>query len=181
MSWGITSAGMRTRSRNAASNDAMIMNQPPPMPARQLNLEDESHLHLLSVFHFVMGGLYALGIGFIALHFFIMRMVMTMPQGPRASTSIGIPATAPPPAMPPEIMNIMIVFYIVMGLIIAALATGNILAGVWLRKRVQHTLTFVIAAINCAFFPFGTVLGVFTIIVLQRATVKMTYAANTRV
>jgi hypothetical protein len=27
----------------------MTMNQPPPMPARQLNLEDESHLHLLSV------------------------------------------------------------------------------------------------------------------------------------
>jgi hypothetical protein len=65
----------------------MTFNQPPPMPARQLNLEDESHLHLLSVFHFVMGGLYTLGIGFIALHFFIMWMVMKMP---------------------PEIMNIMI-------------------------------------------------------------------------
>lgn len=164
-----------------AWNKAMLMNQPPPMPARQLNLEDESHLHLLSVFHFVMGGLYALGIGFIALHFLIMRMVMTMPQGPRASTSIGIPATPPPPVMPPEIMTIMIVFYIVAALIVASLATGNILAGVWLKKRIQHTMTFVVAAINCAFFPFGTVLGVFTIIVLQRPTVKMTYAANTRI
>lgn len=46
------------------------------MLARQLNLEGESHLHLFSVFHFVMGGLYALGIGVIALHFFIMWMVM---------------------------------------------------------------------------------------------------------
>lgn len=151
------------------------------MPARQLNLEDESHLHLLSVFHFVMGGLYTLGIGFIALHFLMMRLFMTMPQGPRASTSIGIPATPPPPVMPPEIMTIMIGFYIVAGLVIASLATGNILSGVWLRKRIQHTMTFVVAAINCAFFPFGTVLGVFTIIVLQRPTVKMTYAANTRI
>lgn len=63
--------------------------------------------------------------------------------------------------MPPEVMTIMIGFYIVAALIIAALATGNILAGVWLKKRIQHSLTFVIAAINCAFFPFGTVLSVF--------------------
>jgi hypothetical protein len=159
----------------------MTLNQPPPMPARQLNLEDESHLQLLSVFHFVMGGLYTLGIGFIALHFLMMRLFMTMPQTPQASTSVGIPSTPPPPVMPPEIMNIMIVFYIVAGLVVATLATGNVLAGVWLRKRIKHTMTFVVAAINCAFFPFGTVLGVFTIIVLQRPTVKMTYAANTRV
>jgi hypothetical protein len=138
----------------------MTFNQPPPMPARQLNLEDESHLHLLSVFHFVMGGLYALGIGFVALHFFIMRMMMKMP---------------------PEVVNTMTVFYIVATLIIAALATGNILAGIWLKKRVQHSLTIVVAAINCASFPLGTALGVFTIIVLQRPTVKMTYAANTRI
>ena len=159
----------------------MTLCQPPPMPARQINLEDESHLHLLSVFHFVMGGLYALGIGFVALHFLMMRLFMTMPQGPRASTSIGIPASPPPPVMPPEIMTIMIVFYIVAAIIIASLATGNILTGVWLKKRIQHTMTFVIAALNCAFFPFGTVLGVFTIIVLQRPTVKMTYAVNTRI
>lgn len=83
--------------------------------------------------------------------------------------------------MPLEVMNIMIGFYIVAALIIAALAIGNILAGVWIKKRIQHSLTFVVAAINCAFFPFGTVLGVFTIIVLSRMTVKMAYAANTRV
>lgn len=181
MSWGITSAGMRTRSRTAASNDAMTINQPPPMPAHQINPEDESHLHLLSVFHFVMGGLYTLGIGFIALHFFFMRMIMMMPQTPRTSTPVGIPTTPPPPVVPPEIMSLMLVFYILAALIIVSLATGNILAGVWLRRRVQHNLTFVIAAINCAFFPFGSMLGVFTIIVLQRPTVKMTYAANTRI
>jgi len=159
----------------------MTMHQPPPMPARQINLEDESHLNLLSVFHFVMGGLYTLGIGFVALHFLFMRMIMTMPQSVPASPPPGITTAPAPPGMPPEMMAILIVFYIVMGLVIAALATGNIIAGFWLRKRIQRTATFVVAAINCAVFPFGTVLGVFTIIVLQRVTVKMTYAANTRV
>jgi hypothetical protein len=159
----------------------MTMKQPPPMPVRQMTLEDESHLHLLSVFHFVMGGLYTLGIGFIAMHFLMMRMIMAMPQTVPTPAAPGLPATPPPPVMPPEVMTIMIVFYIVAALMIAALATGNILAGVWLRKRIQHTMTFVVAAINCAFFPFGTALGIFTIIVLQRSTVKMTYAAHTRV
>lgn len=161
----------------------MNIHQPPPMPARQLRLEDESHLHLLSVFHFVMGGLYVLGLGFIGLHFLFMRMIMAMPQSTPTtpgSTSVGLP-TSPPPVTPADMMPIMIGFYLVIGIVIAALATGNILAGIWLRKRIQHTLTFVVAAINCAFFPFGTVLGVFTIIVLSRATVKMTYAANTRI
>jgi hypothetical protein len=159
----------------------MTLHQPPPMPAHQINLEDESHLRLLSVFHFVMGGLYTLGIGFIALHFFFMRMIMMMPQSVAHSAPPGISTTPTPPAMPQEAMIFLIGFYIVMGLIIAALAAGNILAGVWLRKRIQHSLTFVVAAINCAVFPFGTVLGVFTIIVLSRPTVKMTYAANIRV
>lgn len=167
--------------RIAASNDAMSMTQPPPMPPRQLNLEDESHLHLLSVFHFVMGGLYVLGLGVVGLHFLMMRMFMTLPHSAPVTVPAGGSPAPPSAAMPPEIMTIMIVFYIVAALVIASLATGNILAGFWLRKRVQHTLTFVVAAINCAFFPFGTVLGIFTIIVLQRATVKMTYAANTRI
>jgi hypothetical protein len=110
-------------------------------------------------------------------------MIMAMPQSTPTtpgSTSVALP-TSPPPVTPADMMPIMIGFYLVIGIVIAALATGNILAGIWLRKRIQHTLTFVVAAINCAFFPFGTVLGVFTIIVLSRATVKMTYAANTRI
>jgi hypothetical protein len=156
----------------------MTLSQPPPMPVRQINLEDESHLHLLSVFHFVMGGLYTLGIGFVALHFLFMRMIMLMPQPAPAPS---FPAAPSPPVTPADMMPILIGFYIVIALVIAALATGNILAGVWIRKRIRHSLTFVVAAINCAVFPFGTVLGVFTIIVLSRVTVKMSYAANTRV
>jgi hypothetical protein len=35
------------------------------------------------------------------------------------------------------------------------------------------------AAISCIFMPFGTVLGVFTIIVLLRPSVKELFAVNT--
>jgi hypothetical protein len=37
---------------------------------------------------------------------------------------------------------------------------------------VHYIFCLVIAAVECIFMPFGTVLGVFTIIVLQRPTVK---------
>ncbi len=35
-----------------------------------------------------------------------------------------------------------------------------------------RTFVIVIAALSCAFFPFGTVLGVFTIIILSKPEVK---------
>jgi hypothetical protein len=45
--------------------------------------------------------------------------------------------------------------------------TGRSLA---LRKR--YSFVFVMACVECLFIPFGTVLGVFTIIVLSRESVR---------
>ena len=36
----------------------------------------------------------------------------------------------------------------------------------------HYTFCFVMAALACAFFPFGTILGIFTIVVLVRPGVK---------
>ena len=47
-----------------------------------------------------------------------------------------------------------------------------LLAGRFLARRVHYTFCFVMAALACMFFPFGTVLGIFTIIVLSRTGVK---------
>ena len=46
------------------------------------------------------------------------------------------------------------------------------LAGWWLAKRKHYWFCFVVACLACAFSPLGTVLGVFTIIVLLRPSVK---------
>jgi hypothetical protein len=46
------------------------------------------------------------------------------------------------------------------------------LAGRFLRSRRHYMFCLVIAAIMCMMMPFGTVLGVFTIIVLMRPSVK---------
>jgi hypothetical protein len=53
-----------------------------------------------------------------------------------------------------------------------AFAALIFVAGRSLAARKRHVFCIVIAAICCAFFPFGTALGVFTILVLSRPAVK---------
>jgi len=58
------------------------------------------------------------------------------------------------------------------------LAVFIIIAGRCLAKRKHYMFCLVIAAISCIFMPFGTVLGVFTIIVLMRPSVKELFASD---
>lgn len=46
------------------------------------------------------------------------------------------------------------------------------LAGYFIRKRQHHTFCVVVGAVETVFIPFGTVLGVFTILLLMRPSVK---------
>jgi hypothetical protein len=166
-----------------------------------LNAQDEAHLKLISVFHYVLAGLYLLGIGFVILHFMIMSMVFRMAE----AESMKTPATpqvvvvepgsgieiAPeiPPApiapvspktnpFPKEFMPIMYGVYGFIGLFLVALCVCNIVSGLSIRKRKRRIFSFVIAGVNCMQFPFGTALGVFTFIVLSRESVKADYASR---
>ena len=49
------------------------------------------------------------------------------------------------------------------------------LAGRYLTQHRHYIFCLVMAALSCAFFPFGTVLGVFTIIVLQKDSVRQLF------
>lgn len=190
----------------------MNIQQPPPMPVARMTLEDESHLNLLAVFHYVVGGLCVLGIGFVILHFvmmtFFFQMASDMPSAaptaiaqieaqeelvPEAEPGIhesselpGIPeppppATAAPAAFrgfPKEMMAFFIVFYVAMGAFLAAIAAANFMSGRFIKKRKNKTFSLVVSGFNCLQIPFGTVLGVFTIIVLMRPSVQSGYDAN---
>jgi len=50
-----------------------------------------------------------------------------------------------------------------------------ILSGRYLRRHVNYTFCLVMAGVACIFMPFGTVLGVFTILVLVRPSVKTAF------
>ena len=51
-----------------------------------------------------------------------------------------------------------------------------IVAGRKLKQRKGQMYCMIVAGIECMLMPFGTVLGVFTLIVLNRESVKQTYA-----
>ena len=57
-------------------------------------------------------------------------------------------------------------------------AITMILAGRRLAKRRSYTYCMVMAALTCANMPVGTCLGVFTIIVLARPSVKRLFGAR---
>lgn len=53
-----------------------------------------------------------------------------------------------------------------------AFAVALAISGYFLLKKRHYLYCMVMGAISCVFVPFGTVLGIFTIIVLQRPSVK---------
>lgn len=129
--------------------------------------KDEEHLKLLSIFHYVVGGIAACFACFPIIHL-IMGIVM-LAGGFQDSSGKG------PPAAVGLIFVIMALLTMSVGW---TLAICLIIAGKRLAKRKRHNFCFVIACVSCIFMPFGTVLGVFTIIVLMRPSVKELFEAN---
>jgi len=59
-----------------------------------------------------------------------------------------------------------------------AFAVCVILAGWFIAKRRNYMFCLVMAGVECTFTPFGTVLGVFTIITLVRSSVRELFEAQ---
>lgn len=133
-----------------------------------LTMQDEEQLRLLAIFHNVVAGLGVLFSLFPILHLAMGVMLLTGQFDP------GKPGEGPPPAFFGWFFVVFSVVWIVVGLTASACV---FLAGRYLRRRERYMFCLVVAGVMCAFAPFGTVLGVFTILVLQRQTVKDAFAS----
>lgn len=126
---------------------------------------DGEHLRLLSIFHYIVAAITAVFSLFPVIHLVIgIGMVSGgMNQGADPSTDwfawmfIAIAATM-----------------IIGGLTMAACMAY---AGRCLARRQRHLFCLVVAAVSCLFMPLGTVLGVFTLIVLMRPSVQALFTA----
>lgn len=58
-------------------------------------------------------------------------------------------------------------------------AIAVILSGRFLARRMNYTFCFIMACVECIFLPMGTVLGVLTLLVLTRPSVKMRFRDRT--
>jgi len=123
---------------------------------------DDEHLQLLAIFHFVCAGFAALLACLPIIHLVVGLVMLLAPQ-------IFGPGKDHPPLFIGLIFVCFASVFILAGWTFAAFLAW---AGRCLARRKHYTFCFVMACVACLFHPFGTVLGMFTIIVLLRPTVK---------
>jgi hypothetical protein len=129
---------------------------------------DEEHIRLLSIFHYVVGGFAALFAMFPIFHL-IIGLALILERGPVNSKG------GSPPAFVGWIFVIFALTFIITGWIFAGFV---ITAGRFLARHKHHLFCLVIAGVECAFMPFGTILGVFTIVTLMQESVKELFSAS---
>jgi hypothetical protein len=126
--------------------------------------QDEQHLRLLSIFHYVVAGVAAFCSFFPLLYTVMGFAFLAFSQHPPANPT----QSAPPAALGWFFIGFGI-FFAVLGFVFALFL---FLAGRSLAKRRCYWFAFVVACIECVLVPFGTILGVFTLIVLSRESAK---------
>lgn len=134
----------------------------------QNSSQDDDQLRLLSIFHYVVAGLSGLFACFPIIHLIFGLMFLFAPQN---FEDKGVT----PPSWFGWIFVIVASVLIILGWVFAGFVLA---AGRCLAKRKRYTFCLVMAGVECLFMPFGTILGVITIVVLMRESVKQLFAAH---
>lgn len=121
--------------------------------------QDEEYLNLLSIFHYVVAGMTAVFSLFPVIHLAVGIAMISGFFGGEDSEEV--------------LFGWLFVAVGVVMMVIGFGVAGLIaFAGRAIRQRRNHMFCVVVAAVSCLMFPFGTVLGIFTIVILSRDSVK---------
>jgi hypothetical protein len=132
--------------------------------------KDLEQLRLLATFHYIVGAITAILLSFPLIHVFIGLMLMASPDG------FGVDAKQAAP-----IRFFGILFFAIGGAVVLfgwTLGALTAYAGRCISKQEKHTFCVVVACVNCLHMPIGTLLGVFTLIVLFRDSVRQLFAGS---
>ncbi len=124
--------------------------------------QDEEQLRLLVIFHYVVAGMAALFALFPIFHLLFGLFIVLSPAKFAGKGE-------PPPVFLGWIFIGFAAVFITLGWLFAGFVFA---AGRALHKRKRHLFCTVMGGVECLFMPFGTVLGVFTILVLSRPSVR---------
>jgi len=142
-------------------------------------------LSALSIGHFILAGVALLGgvptlligvSGSKLMDEFGSDLTMAMGQIPGQS---GVdPFGGSPDAMLQDLNSLIISVVVSMVLLAVVSAIHLAVVGVQIRNRRWWTFCYLTGWGECLMFPFGTVLGIFTIIVLSRPSVKLLFGVR---
>jgi hypothetical protein len=122
--------------------------------------QDRQYLRVLSIFYYIAAGLIAL-FGLFPSIYLVMGIAMV-------SGSMGPPPQGPPPAVGFVFIAVSSVFI----LLLEALAVCAVIAGRSLAAQKRYMFCFIVAILLCLQGVPILVLGIFTIVVLSRESVK---------
>lgn len=133
--------------------------------------QTEKNLDLLAIFHYIVATLMGLFSFFPLIYVVLGGVFLANPDNmfPHG-------ANEPSPEMIGTIFLIVGLVMTGLGFLMAVLVAYS---GYNLSKHKRHTFCIVIAALTCLFcVPFGTILGIFTIITLTKPEAKALFAQN---
>jgi hypothetical protein len=147
------------------------------------------HIRLLSIFHYVVGGIGYLVSMIPCIHlaigiFFLVAPEETFhpPEPPAATTESAHSEVAPgEPAVtvapfPARLFGLL--FTVIASFIILTgftVSTFIVVTGRRLASYRSHTFCMIVGGIECLFMPFGTVLGIFTILTLIKPEARQLF------
>ena len=131
--------------------------------ARQQILDDEN-LRLLRICYFIAAGLTAITSVLMLLYMLMFTFIFTQISAQ--------PGADMPPAFVGRIIGVVgaVLFLIMIGI-----AVMHCLTAIRLKEKRSRIFCMVVAGITCASIPMGTLLGIWTILVLSRPTVKQAF------
>jgi hypothetical protein len=129
-----------------------------------IDRKNREYLKILSTFHYIVGGMVAA---------FSIFTLLYLTNALSRFSSEEFKSTGDETAA--EVFRMLLATGWSIWLLGFVFAICLIASGRCLAKRKKYWFSFIVACVECMFTPFGTILGIFTIIVLLKDSVKALY------
>lgn len=127
---------------------------------------DDRHLKRLRLLHFIQAGLQFIWLAWLIGHYFFLQHWLTK----------DFATNAPSPKFPtPEFLQIITIFYFLLGALLVTISVLNFLSAVYIGRRRRRNFSLLISGLNMVQVPLGTALGIYTLLVLCRNNVRSKY------
>lgn len=134
-------------------------------------VREQEHVKILMIFQYIWAGMMVLGALAMFAYAVFFKMIINNPQFIQQMNK----NTGPNGPPPQQLFEMMVIFYYIASFICLVAALLNLMSAYWMQKRRNRMFSVVIGALNCIAIPIGTILGIFTIVVLVKENVRRIY------